>query len=143
MVVDRVSNSISVEPNNCQLMADDISGRQIFGIIGIIDLPAGPYLIVIENATKVGEINGQEICRMESNDLICFSKTTNLTEEQNNINTEYISMIKSVLNTPYFYFSYSWNLTNSLQRINFTKSDPTRVSLFQRVSAINHKIRSD
>lgn len=138
MVIDRVSNRITVEPNNCQLMADDVVQKQIYGIVGIINLIAGPYLIIINNASVVGDINGQNIYRMENSDLISFTKTDlHLTEEQKNINDIYISMVKSVLNTPYFYFSYTWDVTHSLQRINSSGPDFLKLPVFQRVSLEN------
>lgn len=41
-------------------------------------------------------------------------------------------MVKSVLNTPYFYFSYTYDLSHSMQRIYKNGSSFANKSLFER-----------
>jgi len=95
----------------------------------------GPYLIVITKISKVGHIYGQSILRIEETEIIPFSRTTlHLTEEQVQYNTSYLNMIKTVLDSPYFYFSYTYDLTHTLQSLYNAGPDFMTKSLFERVS---------
>ena len=46
----------------------------IHGIIGIINLISGPYLIVITSKTRVGDINGQAIYKVQTTDIIPYAR---------------------------------------------------------------------
>lgn len=110
-----------------------ISTQKIYGIIGIIKLIAGPYLIVVTEAEKIGEINGQPIYQVQKTEMLSFRKTTtHLTEAQVNFNTSYLSMIRQVLATPAFYFSYSYDLSHSVQRQHFNWPEYIQQSLIER-----------
>lgn len=54
---------------------------------------------------------------------------------------EYLNMIKQNLNTPYYYFSYTYDLTNTMQRQYDTFAQFVNVSLFynQLTYAIENK----
>lgn len=148
LVVDRVSHTIGLETNTGQLAVEGMFGRQIQGILGIINLLAGPYLVVVTRSTKIGQICNQPVYRVEETDVISYTRNTlHLTEEQVNYNNSYLTMVKTVLRTPYFYFSYSYDLTHSLQRLYNFGPDFIKASLFERVcqskfclklSRINH-----
>ncbi len=59
--------------------------RSIHGIIGIIHLISGPYLIVITSKLRVGDINGHAIYKVQTTNLIPFTRnTSHLTEQQVN-----------------------------------------------------------
>ena len=45
-----------------------------------------------------------------------------LTEEQLESNRKYTEMLKQVLSTPYFYFSYNFDISQSRQRFDQQKS---------------------
>lgn len=110
-----------------------IESRTIFGIIGIINLIAGPYLIVITKRNHIGDINDRSIFQVQETEIISFRRTTtHLTEKQVAFNNAYITMIKSVLNTPYFYFSYTYDLSHSMQRIYNNGSSFANKSLLER-----------
>lgn len=83
----------------------------------------------------MGEIYGQTIFKIEETEIIPFSRTTlHLTEEQNRFNKSYLNMVKTVLDTPYFYFSYTFDITHSLQNLYNSGPEFTTKSLFERVS---------
>lgn len=133
LVVDRVSHTIGLETNTGQLAVEGMFGRQIQGILGIINLLAGPYLVVVTRSTKIGQICNQPVYRVEETDVISYTRNTlHLTEEQVNYNNSYLTMVKTVLRTPYFYFSYSYDLTHSLQRLYNFGPDFIKASLFER-----------
>ena len=45
----------------------------------------------------------------------------------------YVQMLKSVLDADGFYFSYTYDLTHTLQRLENTTSDFGYIPLFERV----------
>lgn len=92
-------------------------------------------MIVVTRASKMGDLLGQPIMRIEETDLIPFSKTTlHLTEKQIELNNQYLAMVKAVLDTPYFYYSLTYDLTHSLQTIFTEGPNLMSKNLFQRVS---------
>ncbi|XP_076303943.1 phosphatidylinositol-3-phosphatase SAC1-like isoform X3 [Tachypleus tridentatus] len=82
LVIDRISREISLKAQQDQV-PPHASGRLICGIVGIITLLSGPYLVIITKKSKVGEINGQNIWRVEETEILSYSRTLlHLTEEQ-------------------------------------------------------------
>ena len=65
---------------------------------------------------------------------VLFSRNTILL--QNRDNKVYAQMIKSVLDSDGFYFSYTYDLTHTLQRLQNTTSDFGNIPLFERVSSL-------
>jgi hypothetical protein len=62
---------------------DGATRRSIDGIIGIIRLISGPYLIVITSKVRVGDIHGQPIYKIESTELIPYTRSlSHLNEHQ-------------------------------------------------------------
>jgi len=45
-------------------------------------------------------------------------------------NKLYISMVESVLNTPFLYFSYSYDITHTMQRLHNTTPEFLQVCYF-------------
>lgn len=103
------------------LIPPTASRRKIWGIIGSIRLLACRYLIVITDALMIGTIAGQQIYKIVSTDVIPYSRSSlHLSEKQVQNNATYLEMVKSVLNTPYFYFSYTYDLSHTTQRLHNT-----------------------
>lgn len=76
---------------------------------------------MITDATEVGTIAGHQIFKLVLTEIIPYSKSSlHLSEKQVQNNTTYIEMIKSVLSTPYFYFSYTYDLSHTMQRLHNT-----------------------
>jgi hypothetical protein len=48
--------------------------RSIHGIIGIINLISGPYLIVITSKLRIGDINGHIIYKVQTTDVIPYAR---------------------------------------------------------------------
>ena len=49
--------------------------RSIHGIIGILNLIAGPYLLVITSKLRVGDIHGQPIYKIQTTDMIPYARS--------------------------------------------------------------------
>ena len=93
--------------------------KQILGILGIIKLQAGPYLVTITRRELIGTIKGNLIYRILKVKIIPFFDTL-LTDRQKKDETTYLSIIESLLSDKYFYFSYTFNLlTNFVQSTNY------------------------
>lgn len=132
LTIDRVSHEITIETFAMQTPQAG-PATKIHGIIGVIRLIACPYLIVITGASTIGHLWDQPILKVENTDIIPFSKTTlHLTEEQAKYNTNYLSMVKSVLNTESFYYSTTYDLTHTLQRLNQPPPGFLTVSMAER-----------
>ncbi|EDO36706.1 predicted protein [Nematostella vectensis] len=131
--IDRVSQELSLTDNEGQIppSADSVD---IFGIMGIIHLLAGPYLIVITKKKLVGYIQGSEVWKVLQTNVIPFPRATlHLTESQQYHNKLYLSMVQSVLQTESFYFSCTYDLTHTLQRLSRTSPEFLQMPLYERV----------
>ncbi|XP_066975235.1 phosphatidylinositol-3-phosphatase SAC1 isoform X1 [Macrobrachium rosenbergii] len=132
LIIDRVSREITLEDNSGQIPFS-ASRKTVYGLVGIIHLIAGPYLILITKRIKVGTLNKQTIWRMCDTEIVPYARTTaSLTSEQKVYNDVYLSMIQQVLATPYFYFSYTYDLTHTLQRLYYTAEDFLQMALHER-----------
>ncbi|CAG2176771.1 unnamed protein product, partial [Oppiella nova] len=132
LVIDRQTTYISLEAPRTQITGIATS-KLIHGIFGIIRLLAGPYLIVITRVSIVGKIYGHEVFKIDETEIIPFSRTTlHLTEDQIQYNKSYLSMVKTVLDSPYFYLCYTYDLTHTLQSLYNCGPDFTSKSYFER-----------
>lgn len=118
-------------PGECIPLTD--TSFKIFGLIGVIQLLSGPYLIVIKKREAAGYINNQKIWRLVETDMLPYAKTDlHLTEKQIQDNKSYLSMVQLVLTTPYFYFSTSYDLTHTVQRLYNTSPEFVQMPLHER-----------
>lgn len=122
LIIDRVTNAIEIKADGETPSYTET--KTIYGVLGIIRLIAGQYIIVATGREKVGTLSGQDIFKLTSYEVISFSrKMTHLNEKQESIEREYISMIDNVLSTPHFYFSYVYDISHSVQRLQYTSPD--------------------
>ncbi|KAH7927230.1 hypothetical protein BV22DRAFT_1193824 [Leucogyrophana mollusca] len=94
--------------------------RVIFGIAGFVKFTAGWYMLVISKRSVVALLGGHYLYHCESTDMIpvCFNhKVEKATEEQRLMN-----VFKQVDMSKNFYFSYSYDLTSTLQNNLTTNS---------------------
>ncbi|PNF28790.1 Phosphatidylinositide phosphatase SAC1-A [Cryptotermes secundus] len=132
LVIDRVSQEISLQVNHSQIPQAS-STKPICGIVGTLQLLAGPYLVIITKKHKVGTINGQTIWQVAETDVISYKRTLlHLTQKQISQNELYISMVENVLNTPFLYFSYSYDITHTLQRLHNTTPEFLQMPYHER-----------
>ncbi|KAL1115043.1 hypothetical protein AAG570_007074, partial [Ranatra chinensis] len=121
--------------NNGQIPVSS-SRLEIYGVLGSIRLLAGPYLVVVTGRVKVGTINNQTIWKLTSTEVIPYPRTlTHLSDSQVRMDREYKAMIELILATPSFYFSYTYDLTYSLQRLHNISLDFFTHPLHRRADA--------
>ncbi|XP_059473122.1 phosphatidylinositol-3-phosphatase SAC1 [Neocloeon triangulifer] len=133
LVIDRVTQEVYLSHETNSIIPPSASTKPICGIIGMTKLIAGPYLIVITKKKLIGQINGQNVWQVTGADIICCTRTLlHLTEAQAAENKTLVSMIEFMLTVPYFYFSYSYDLTHTLQRLHNTTPEYLQSPLHER-----------
>ncbi|KAK3698605.1 hypothetical protein QZH41_014585 [Actinostola sp. cb2023] len=135
--IDRVTQELNLADNEGQI-PPSAETKDIFGIMGIIHLLAGPYLIVITRKRLVGYIQGNEVWKVLGTEVLPFPRALlHLNEDQVYYNKLYLSMVTSVLQTDGFYFSCSYDLTHTVQRLSRTSPEFLQMPLFERVGQEN------
>ncbi|XP_050226758.1 phosphoinositide phosphatase SAC7-like [Mercurialis annua] len=93
--------------------------RTIFGVVGMLRLVAGSYLIVIAERECVGSYLGHPIFKVTSLKILpCDHSLKSTPEEQKKMETEFSRLLNVAEKTPGLYFSYDTNLTLSAQRLH-------------------------
>ncbi|CAF0811378.1 unnamed protein product [Adineta steineri] len=129
--IDRTSEDIRL--HNTLPKVDGSEQRSIHGIVGTIHLISGSYLIIITSKIHIGNINGHRIYKVGTTDVIPYVRSmSHLTEHQIKYNTKYLSMIEIVLHTEAFYFSYTYDLTHTFQRLQTSPSNFKSQSIIER-----------
>ncbi|KAJ1527310.1 hypothetical protein ONE63_008829 [Megalurothrips usitatus] len=132
MVIDRVSQDISLQVNKGQIPPSS-SCKVISGIMGTVRLLAGNYLVVILGKKHIGTINGQPVFQVTETEVISYSRTLlHLTENQMADNKMYVSMLEHALSSPFLYFSYTYDLTHTLQRLHNITPEFLKMALHER-----------
>ena len=109
------------------------SVRKICGVLGTINLISGKQLVVATHRVAVGFVNNQVIWRLAGFDIIQYIPSMlHLNETQRKENETYLAMIRTILDTPYLYFSYSYDITHTIQRLHSMSPDQLSLSLLER-----------
>ncbi|KAI6645875.1 phosphatidylinositol-3-phosphatase SAC1 [Oopsacas minuta] len=107
-----------------------------YGIFGVINLLAGPYLIIITGRDLVGDVHNHQIWRITTHEIIpVFHSARSLSSKQSEFNSRYLSMVRNVLSSPGFYYSPSLDITHSIQRVYCFPRGSSSLSLFARADA--------
>ncbi|GAB5567988.1 phosphatidylinositide phosphatase SAC2 isoform X2 [Prionailurus iriomotensis] len=131
LVIDRVSTEVTLSAKKD--IPPSAVTRPIFGILGTIHLVAGNYLIVITKKTKIGEFFNHVIWKATDFDVLSYKKTMlHLTDIQLQDNKTFLAMLNHVLNVDGFYFSTTYDLTHTLQRLSNTSPEFQEMSLLER-----------
>ncbi|XP_056376206.1 phosphatidylinositol-3-phosphatase SAC1 isoform X2 [Hyla sarda] len=131
LAIDRMSTEVAITAKK-DIPPSAIT-RPICGILGTVRLVAGMYLIVITRKKKVGELLNHSIWKATDFDIISYKKTIlHLNDTQLQDNKTFLSMINHVLGIDGFYFSTSYDLTHTLQRLSNTSPEFQEMSLLER-----------
>ncbi|XP_074999326.1 phosphatidylinositol-3-phosphatase SAC1 isoform X3 [Calonectris borealis] len=131
LAIDRVSTEVTLTVKKD--VPPSAVTRPIYGILGTIRLVAGTYLIVITKKKKVGEIFSHAIWKATDFDILSYKKTMlHLTDIQLQDNKVFLSMLSHVLSVDGFYFSTTYDLTHTLQRLANTSPEFQEMSLLER-----------
>ncbi|KAL5277196.1 SACM1L family protein [Megaselia abdita] len=131
MVIDRVNGRTEVQEKKVQLEGLRPSKR-VCGVLGLMHLSGGSYLVLAAHRLYVGIVNGQVVWKMAGATLMPLQHQQALTSKQQSQNDTYLSMLQKILDTPYFYFSYTYDLTHTLQRLHSMPTTFNQSSLLDR-----------
>ncbi|KAE8671451.1 Phosphoinositide phosphatase SAC7 [Hibiscus syriacus] len=93
--------------------------QAIFGVVGMLKLVAGSYLIVITEHECVVSYLGHLIFKVVSMRILpCDHSLKNSSPEQKKVESEFSGLLKVAEMTVGLFFSYGTNLTLSAQRLN-------------------------
>jgi len=87
-------------------------GQECYGLLGIATLQSTKCLIVVSEASFIGTLKEAKIFRVEKCDFLPFTSPLSPTD------THQIALLRHIINSKSFYFSYTYDLTHSLQRIS-------------------------
>ncbi|XP_038246573.1 phosphatidylinositol-3-phosphatase SAC1 isoform X1 [Dermochelys coriacea] len=131
LAIDRVSTEVTLTVKKD--VPPSAITRSIYGILGTIRLVAGNYLIVITKKKKVGECFNHAVWKATDFDILSYKKTMlHLTDIQLQDNKAFLTMLSHVLNVDGFYFSTTYDLTHTLQRLANTSPEFQEMSLLER-----------
>ncbi|KAK9890979.1 hypothetical protein WA026_013317 [Henosepilachna vigintioctopunctata] len=118
VIIDRTTKALTVQRNVGQIPAAN-SKKDFCGFLGTINLLAGRYLVIATQRQLVGYIAGHAIWRLAKAELVPYCRSTlHLNPDQIADNNTHLAMMEFVLSTPHIYFSYSYDLTHTLQRLH-------------------------
>lgn len=116
ILIDRQSGTIT-KTSAVGNTVDTAFSQRIHGIIGVISLLRGKYLLAITDSKSVGSIQGNEIRQLTDATIIPYNPDQQLTQQQTKDEEQYLALLRRVLLTGRFYFSYDYDLTLSSQNI--------------------------
>jgi hypothetical protein len=116
-----ITNKLINQTNDKVDVTASIKKIPIGGILGIINLQAGPYLIVIKNKEYMGSILGSQIFKLTKVKIIPFIDNNSLSDRQKKDENTYLSILENLLNDKYFYFSYTHNLLMNSEQASHYK----------------------
>ncbi|EMR08639.1 hypothetical protein PNEG_03115 [Pneumocystis murina B123] len=111
LVIDRLNGKLNLHQRDTYPIPINHEILRIYGILGIIRLKYDKYLIIITEREIVGKIDQNDIFRIKSVRLMSLKNKYKDHEE-----VEYLNLIKKHLKTGTFYFSYTFDITNTIQR---------------------------
>ncbi|XP_058108077.1 phosphoinositide phosphatase SAC6-like isoform X2 [Magnolia sinica] len=115
--VDGSLNLIEDLPHASFVRAPKI--RTVFGVIGMLKLVAGAYVVVITERECVGSYLGHPIFRASSLQILpCNQSLRSSSAEQKKLETEFSVLLNAAERASGLYFSYDVNLTLSAQRLH-------------------------
>nr|XP_033786071.1 phosphatidylinositide phosphatase SAC1 [Geotrypetes seraphini] len=131
LAIDRVSTEVTLAGKKD--VPQSAVTRPIYGILGTIRLVSGNYLIIITKKKKIGDLLNHAIWKATDFDILSYKKTMlHLTDTQIQDNKYFLVMMNHVLAVDGFYFSTSYDLTHTLQRLANTSPEFQEMSLLER-----------
>lgn len=132
LLIDRATGAITRSKGQQRPPHGAAYSERIDGLLGIITLLRGRYLIVMTGSKHVATVQGCPIRQLVDTKIIPFATdkyAVHLTADQEKDETRYLSLLNQVLQCGFFYFSYDYDLTLSTQRIAAIRTDPSANAL--------------
>ncbi|CAF2073603.1 unnamed protein product [Brassica oleracea var. botrytis] len=107
--------------------------HSISGVVGMLKLLAGSYLVVVTESERVGSFLGHPIFKITSLKVLpCDHSLKNSPEEQKKMETEFSKLLSVAEKTTGLYFSYQVNLTLSSQRLHDLGAESKSLPLWRQ-----------
>ncbi|KAF2459000.1 SacI homology domain-containing protein, partial [Lineolata rhizophorae] len=92
--------------------------RTLWGVLGFIRFTDAYYMLVITKRTQVAMIGGHYIYQVDGTELVPLTtgSTSRFQRDRNPEEARFLSILNNLDLTRSFYFSYSYNITKSLQQ---------------------------
>ncbi|CAG8673075.1 23402_t:CDS:10, partial [Dentiscutata erythropus] len=117
LVINRNTGSLVLSDRESLVPNSNTEALTIFGIFGVIKLLSGEYLIVITGRERIGRLGKHDIFQADQFRILPFAKNNfRLSGQQAQDEKRYLSLVESLLKSGAYYFSYTYDLTHSLQR---------------------------
>ncbi|KAG9290856.1 hypothetical protein G9A89_011005 [Geosiphon pyriformis] len=107
----------------------------VFGIVGFIRFTEGYYISLVKKRNPVALIGGHYIYHIDETELLSIS--SNNKHERNSNEQRYVNTFKNVDLTKNFYFSYTYDITHTLQH-NITRPPNRRNFSYNDMFVWNH-----
>lgn len=108
---------ISAHENEVNVLPADVfpargNIRKIAAVIGILQLKIGKYLVIANRVGEAGRLNGHNVYKVAEHNLISIDKKQRSDADE----SQYLQLVDRHLDSATLYFSYGYDLTNSVQR---------------------------
>ncbi|KAG2231346.1 SacI homology domain-containing protein [Thamnidium elegans] len=113
--------------------AEQENTLNVYGLMGFIKLWAGDYMLIITKREKIGTIHNKTIYRVAGFQILPLaSNLSNLNETQRAEEQNFVNLLETHLKNNTFYYSYDYDLTQSVQRQNQFGPDMVSAPLYKR-----------
>ncbi|KAJ2609946.1 Phosphoinositide phosphatase sac1 [Coemansia sp. RSA 1365] len=121
--IDRISGTVNVSSGKAAAFAA-APQRTItaHGVMGLINLQRGPYLVLVSRREAVGAIGSSTVYRVTETQIVKIAADNRVVDGFDALDeATYRRLLENALAVDSFYFSYDMDLTNSLERQNQQK----------------------
>jgi hypothetical protein len=105
----------------------------VFGVIGVLKLAVGTYLLVITDRDCVGSYLGHAVFKVTGLRVLPCNSSPSASAEQKNVDTEFSELLDAAERTIGLYFSYDSNLTVTSQRLHELGDEFKSLPLWRQV----------
>ncbi|KAJ1852581.1 Phosphoinositide phosphatase sac1 [Coemansia sp. RSA 1822] len=123
LVVDRSSGVVTTATSSPAFSASPQRTLSAHGVMGLINLQRGPYVVLITGREAVGAIGSSTVYRVSATRVVRVADDRTPAGFDAADEATYVRLLESALQAQAYYFSYDMDLTCSLQRQN---ADPAQ-----------------
>ncbi|KAJ2573403.1 Phosphoinositide phosphatase sac1 [Coemansia sp. RSA 1813] len=120
LLIDRSSGTVKAVSTTDTVNAFSAAPQRTItahGIMGIINLQRGPYIILITGREAVGSVGTSTVYRVSETKIVKVAADNRVVQGFDAVDeATYLRLLESALAVKSFYFSYDMDLTSSLER---------------------------
>jgi len=143
--LDRINDSVDskqVDVDYTDIVKKSKFSKNVFGVFGYIKMKKNSHLILIEEASLVGQVLKGNIFKVEKLLFVPLTYSGKMTIDSEDY--QYVQMIKNLVNEKALYFSYDIDLTRNMQStISEIQQKQTEANNKKDISYKNYLIMSE